>query len=141
MYANNPELDDFITAIPRKEDLCVSRTLGATLSSDNCSTSQLCQSRTSEQIIELTRVNGITDKSKLIHYFGHCKNHMLNTWCNDILIIFGRRIGETLAYDLPVFAPHPQITGELMNVHILVLDTCSISNFYFKLAHTHTTFF
>ena len=76
MYANDPELDDFIIAIPLKEDLCVSRTIGATLSADNCSTSQLCQSRTSEQIIELLRVNGITDKAKLIHFFQHLKNYM-----------------------------------------------------------------
>ena len=76
MYVNNPEIDDLITAIPRKYDLCVSLTLGATLYADNCSTAQLFQSRTSEQSIELSRVNGITDKAKFIHYFGHCNNHM-----------------------------------------------------------------
>ena len=43
MYANDPEIDYLITAIPRKEDLCVSCTIGATLSADNCSTAQLCQ--------------------------------------------------------------------------------------------------
>ena len=48
MYANDPELDGLITYIPRKEDLCVSRTLDATLSADDCSTDQLCQSSTSD---------------------------------------------------------------------------------------------
>ena len=42
MYANDPELDGLITYIPRKEDLCVSRTLDATLSADDCFTDQLC---------------------------------------------------------------------------------------------------
>ena len=84
IYANDPDIDDLITDIPRKEYLCVSRTLGATLSANNCSTAQLCQSSTSELIIELSIVNGITDKDKLIHFFGNFNNHMLNTWCNDI---------------------------------------------------------
>ena len=71
MYVNNPEIDDLITAIPRKYDLCVSLTLGTTLYADNCSTAQLFQSRTFERIIDMSRVNGITDKAKLINYFGH----------------------------------------------------------------------
>ena len=62
-------------------------------------------------------MNGITDKDKLIHYFGHCNNNMKNTWCNAIPIGFGRHIGEALADDLLAFSPHLQITGELMNVH------------------------
>ena len=76
MYANDPEIDDVITSIPQKENLCVSRTLGTTLSVNNCSVDQLCKSRTSEKIIELSRVNNITYKVKLIHHFVHCKNHM-----------------------------------------------------------------
>ena len=117
MYANDPEIDDLITAIPRKEDLGVSHTIGAALSADNCSTTQLCQSRTSKRIIDLSKVNDIIDRSKLIHYFGNCNNDMQNTWCNATAIVFGRRIGETLAYELPAFAPQLRITGELMNVH------------------------
>ena len=112
MYVNDPALYDFITAILQKEDLCVH-----TLDADNCSTAQLCKSRTSERIVELSRVNGITDKAKLIHYFGHCNNNMRNKWCNAIIIGFGRRIGEALADDLPEFAPHLKIAGELMNIH------------------------
>ena len=84
----------------------MSLNLGATLYADNCSTAQLFQSRTSEQSIELSRVNGITDKAKLINYFGHYNNDMKNTWCNAIVIGFGRRIGETLEYYLPEFAPY-----------------------------------
>ena len=117
LYANDPNLDDLITSIPRKEDLCVSGNLVATLSANNCSTAQLCHSRTSERIFDLSRVNGITDKARLVHYFGNCNNHMQNTWCNDIAIIFGRRKGEALADDLPAFAPHLRITGELMHAH------------------------
>ena len=67
IYSNDTDIDDLITAIPRKEDLCVSHTLGATMSADNCSAAQFCQSSTSDRIIELSRVNGITDKDKLIH--------------------------------------------------------------------------
>ena len=67
MYANDLELDDLITVIPRKDYLCVSRTRGATLSAVNCYNDQLCQSRAFERIIELSRVNGIIDKAKLIH--------------------------------------------------------------------------
>ena len=62
-------------------------------------------------------MNGIPDKAKLIHYFGHFKNHMQNTWCNAIEIGFGRRIGKALADDLPEFALNLQITGETMNVN------------------------
>ena len=140
MYANDPELDDLITSIPRKEYLCVSHPLGATMSADNGSTDQFCQSRTSKQIIELSRVNSITDKAKLIHYFGHCNNHMRKKWCNDIAIGFGRRICEDLEDDLPVFVPHLWINGELMNVHTWVSDNFSISTFSFILSDTHTTF-
>ena len=87
----------------------------------------------------MSRVNGIADKAKLIHEFGHCNNHMKKK-CNAIEIGFGRRIGEALADDLPVFVPHLRINGELMNVHRQVSDTCSISNFNFILDDTHTTF-
>ena len=62
-------------------------------------------------------MNGITDKSRIIHYFGHCNNHMRNTCCNAIAIGFGRRIGEALVDDLLAFALHLRITVELMNVH------------------------
>ena len=62
-------------------------------------------------------MSGITDKAKLIHYFGHCNNHIRKTWCNAIAVGFGRRIVETLTEDLLEFAPYLQITGELMNVH------------------------
>ena len=140
MYASYLELDDFITAIPLKENLCVSRTLGATLSAHNCSTAQLCQSRTSKQIIELSRVNGVTDNAKLIHYFGYFNNHMQNTWFNAIEIGSGSRIGGDLADDLPSFLMYLQITGELMNVYSWVSDTCSISTLPFILANTHKTF-
>ena len=95
----------------------MSHTRGATMSVDSCSTAKLCQSRTSNEIIDLPIVNGITDKAKLIHYFGNCKNHMQNTWFNAIAIIFGRRICKAMVYELPAFAPHLQITGELMNIH------------------------
>ena len=141
MYDNDPEIDDSITSIPRKEDLCVSRTLGATLYANNCYTAQLCQSRKSKRIIKLSRVNGITDKDKFIHYLGNCSNRMRNTWCNSTAIRFGRRIGEALGDDLPAFAPHLLINGGLMSIHRWLLDNCSISTFSFMLADTHTTFF
>ena len=51
-------------------------------------------------------MNGITDKAKLINYFGNYNNHMQNTWCNDIVIVYGRRIGEAMSDDLPYFALH-----------------------------------
>ena len=62
-------------------------------------------------------MNGTTDKAKMIHYFGYCNNHMQNTWCNAIAIGFRKRIGEALADDLPAFALHLRVTGELMNIH------------------------
>ena len=65
---------------------------------------------------------------------------MQNTWCNATAIGFGRRIGEALEDYLPEFAPYLQITGEVMNVHRRVLDTCSVSTFVFILADTHTNF-
>ena len=65
---------------------------------------------------------------------------MKKTWCNTISIEFGSRIGEALADDLPEFALHLRITGELMNVHMWVSGTCYISNFSFILLDTHTTF-
>ena len=95
----------------------MSRTLGATLSANNCSTAHFFQSRTFERIIELSIVNGITDKAKLIHYFGNWNNHMQKKWGNTIAIGFGRRLGEAMADELLAFAPHLQITDELMNVH------------------------
>ena len=84
-------------------------------------------------------MNGIIDKAQLIHYFGHFKNHMQNTWCNSIEIGFGRRIGEALADDLMEFAPYLRNIGELMNVHRQVSDTCYISTLVLILADTHTT--
>ena len=40
MYANHNDLPAFLSKIPRKESLCVLRTLGATISADNCSTAR-----------------------------------------------------------------------------------------------------
>ena len=71
MYANHNNLPAFIDQIPRKESLCVSRTLGDIISADNCSTTCSTQSRTSKMIIDIARTKGITDKKLLVHHFGH----------------------------------------------------------------------
>ena len=117
MYANHNELPDFLAQIPRKESLCVSRTLGATISEDNCSTARSTQSRTSKMIIDIARTKGITYKKLLVHHFGHCQNHIRNGWCNEVAIGFGKRAGDALADSLPCFAPHLRISGELGNIH------------------------
>ena len=70
MYANHNDLPDFLDQIPRKESLGVSRTLGATISADNCSTARSTQLRTSKMIIDIARTKGITDKKLLVHHFG-----------------------------------------------------------------------
>ena len=117
MYAKDPELPSLLVQIPRKESLCVSRILGATLSADNCSTACLGQSRLSERIMEIAKQQGITDKKKLVVHYGHCQNHMRNGWCNAIGIRFERRALDTLQHDIPLFAPHLRIGGELNNLH------------------------
>ena len=76
MYANHNDLPDFLARIPRKESLCISRTLGATILADNCSTVRSTQPRTSKMIIDIARTKGITDKKVLVHHFGHCQNHI-----------------------------------------------------------------
>ena len=60
---------------------------------------------------------GITNKKKLFHHVGHYFVHQKNGLCNTVTIRFGRHIVDALADDLPSFAPHLRITGELMNVH------------------------
>ena len=107
MYANHNNLPDFLAQIPKKESLCVSRTLGATISADNCSTARSTQSRTSNMIIDIARTKGITDKKLLVHHFGHCQNHIRNGWCIEDAIGFGKRAGYALADSLPCFAPYP----------------------------------
>ena len=101
MYANHNNLPDFLAQIPRKESLCVSRTLGATISSDNCSTARSTQSRTSKMIIDISRTKGITDEKLLVHHFGQFQNHILNGWCNEVAIVFGKRAGDAMADSLP----------------------------------------
>ena len=56
MCANHNDLPAFLAQIPRKESLCVSRTLGATILEDNCSTARSTQSRTSKMIIDTARI-------------------------------------------------------------------------------------
>ena len=65
MYAHDPELSALLLQIPRKEDICVSKTLGATLESDNCSTARLNQSLMSQKCIAIAKQVGINDKTKL----------------------------------------------------------------------------
>ena len=118
IYAKDPELPSLLAQIPRKESLCVSCILGATLSADNCSTACLGQSRRlSERIMEIAKQLGITDKKELVVHYGHCQNHMCNGWCNTIGIRFERRVLDTLQHDIPLFAPHLRIGGELNNLH------------------------
>ena len=71
----------------------------------------------SQKIIETAKQVGIADKNKLYHSYGHCLNHQQNILCKAVARAFNRRIGEALAEDLPAFAPHLRISGELMNVH------------------------
>ena len=117
MYANHNDWPTFLAQIHRKESLCVSRTLGATISADNCSTACSTQSRTSKMIIDISRTKDITDKKLLVHHFGHCQNHIRNGWCNEVAIGFGNRAGDALADNLPCFAPHLRISGELDNIY------------------------
>ena len=117
MHAGDPELPMLLEEIPTKNSLCVSRTLGAYLSADNCSTARLNTSKFSAKIIVVAKANGIINKKKLCHYFGHCFNHQRNGLCNSVAIGFGRRIGDALADDISAFAPHLRISGKLMNVH------------------------
>ena len=136
MYAKDPELPSLLVQIPRKESLCVSRILGATLSADNCSTARLGQSRLSERIMEIAKQKGITDKKKLVVHYGHCQNHMRNGWCNAIGIRFEQRALDTLQHDIPLFAHHLRIGGELNNLHRWVI------HHYYRfvipsLCHTH----
>ena len=120
MYANHNNLPAFLDQIPRKESLCCLRTLGATISADNCSTARSTQSRTSKMIIYIDRMKGITDKKLLVHHFCHCQNHIRNVCCNEFAIGFEKRTGDALADSLPCFAPHLRISGELGNIHRLV---------------------
>ena len=101
MYANHNDLPAFLAQIPRKESLCVSRTLGATILSDNCSTARSTQSRTSKMIIAISRTKVITDKKLLVHHFGHFQNHIRNGWCNEVAIGFVKRSGDALADSMP----------------------------------------
>ena len=117
MYANYNDLPNFLAQIPRKESLCVSRTLDASISADNCSTDRFTQSRTSKMIIDIARTKGITDKKLLVHHFGHFQNHIRNGWCNEVAIGFGKLASDALADSLPCFAPHLRISGELGNIH------------------------
>ena len=117
IYANDPELSSLLLQIPKKEDICVSKTLGATLESDNCSTARLNQSLMSQKCIAIAKQVGINDKTKLYHSYGHCFNHQRNTLCKAVAGGFNRRIGEALAKDLPSFAHHHRISSDLMNVH------------------------
>ena len=117
MYANHNNVPDFLAQIPRKESLCVSRTLGATISADNCSTACSTQSRTSKIIIDIARTKGITDKNVLVHHFGHCQNYIRNGWCNVVAIGFVKRAVDALADSLPCFALHLIISGDLDSIH------------------------
>ena len=118
MYANHIDLPTFLAQIPRKESLCVLRTLGATISADDCSTARSTQYRTSKMIIDIPKTKGITDKKLLVHHFCHCQNHIRNGWCNVVAIGFGNRDGDALADSLPCFAPYLRISGELDNIHM-----------------------
>ena len=84
MYANHNDLPAFLDQITRKESLCVSRNLGATILADNCSTAHSTQSRMLKMIIYISRTKGITDKKLLVHHVGHCQNHIRNGWCNEV---------------------------------------------------------
>ena len=117
MYANHNNLPTFLAQIPSKESLCVSRTLGATILADNCSTTRSTQLRMSKMIMDISRTKGITDKKLLVHHFGHCQNHIRNGWCNEVEIGFGKRSGDALTDSLPCFAPHLIISGDLGNIH------------------------
>ena len=81
MYGTDLELTALLLKIPRKEDVCVSKTLGVNLASDNCSTARLNQSKMSQKIVETAKQVGITDKNKFFHSYGHCFNHQQNTSC------------------------------------------------------------
>ena len=117
MYANHNDLPAFLAQMPRKESLCVLRTLGATISADNCSTTCFTQSRMSKMIIDIARTKGTTDKKLLVYHFGHCQNHIRNGWCNDVAIGIGKRSGVALADSLTCFEPHIRISGDLDNIH------------------------
>ena len=71
MYANHNDLPAFLAQIHRKDSLCVSRNLGATILADNCGTACSTQSRTLKMIIDIAITKGITDKKLLVHHFGH----------------------------------------------------------------------
>ena len=101
MYANHNDLPAFLAQISRKERLCVLRTLGATISADNCTTTCSTQLSTSKMIIDIYRTKCITYKKLLVHHFGHYQNHIQNGWCNEVAIGFGKRAGNTLADSLP----------------------------------------
>ena len=75
MCKSDPSLPALLAEIPKKECVCVSRTLGATLSADNCSTARKCTSRMSQKMIATSKAIGITDKKKLFHHVGHCFNY------------------------------------------------------------------
>ena len=117
MYANNNDLPAFLAQIPRKERLCVSRTLGCTILEDNCSTARSTQSITSKTIIYIARTKDITDKKLLVHHFGNFQNHIRNGLCNVVVIGFGKRAGNALAESLPFFVPHLRISDEIDNIH------------------------
>ena len=117
MYANHNDLPAFLAQIPMKESLCVSQTLGATISAYNCSTACSTQSRMSKMIIDIARTKSITDKKLLVHHFGHCQNNILNGWCNEVAIGFGKRASDALADSLSCFEPHLRISDELDNIH------------------------
>ena len=118
MYTNHSNLPAFLAQIPRKESLCDSRILGATISAENYSTARSTQPRTSKMNIDIAGTKGIKDKKLLVHHFGHCQNHIRNGWCNEFEIGFGNRAGDALADSLPCFASHLRISGDLGNIHM-----------------------
>eukprot|EP00957_Ditylum_brightwellii_P146801 11175817-Ditylum_brightwellii.AAC.1 len=74
-----PDCQELFVQIPAPDDLCLSKLLNATLSTDSCNTAGATQSKTSEMVYDIACSKGL-DEDQLKIYIGHCHHHLQNLW-------------------------------------------------------------
>ena len=117
MYGQDEDCAALLAQIPKGSRLCVTRCLGATMSTDNCTTANLTQEKTAEKIYAIAQSKGITTPSDLVIHFGNCHNHIRNVWCKAITKRLCKRLTTDLKQDIDAFPPHLRICCDLMNIH------------------------
>ena len=114
-----PGRQDLLDEIPLPEELCVSKLLGGTMSSDNCDTARKTTSKTTELIYAIARAKGFSEEELRI-YIGHCHHHLRNVWVGAISNHLARKLTELMKNDLDLIPHHIRVSCDLMSVHRMV---------------------